>query len=221
MQLVFNFYDWQILPTQGIVGRQYDNLAHNLVVEGRLPEGYSWDMLVECQGNHNVIPLVSTSCGASAPLTKDQLALSGYYAFQLRGTADAGGIVRHTNVAQAYVPATLVGDGTWPVLPTEFSRAEQDIKELNAHPPVPGASGYWMLWDLETHQYTQSSLPLPDVGQGGGLAIYSLDNTLSLSQEGKLSVNTAGDAQQDNTLPITSAAVYTELGNIDALLRTI
>lgn len=77
------------------------------------------------------------------------------------------------------------------MLPTEFSRAEQDIKELNAHPPVPGASGYWMLWDLETHQYTQSGLPLPDVGQGGGLAIYSLDNTLSLSLEGKLSVNTA------------------------------
>ena len=59
------------------------------------------------------------------------------------------------------------------------------------------------------------------MSQGGGLAIYSLDNTLSLSLEGKLSVNTAGDAQQDNTLPITSAAVYTELGNIDALLRTI
>lgn len=221
MQLVFNFHDWQILPTQGIVGRQYDNLAHNLVVEGRLPEGYSWDMLVECQGNYNVIPLVSTSCGASAPLTNDQLALSGYYAFQLRGTSDTGGVIHHTNVVQAYVPATLVGAGTWPVLPTEFSRAEQDIKELNAHPPVPGASGYWMLWDLETHQYTQSGLPLPDVGQGGGLAIYSLDNTLSLSQEGKLSVNTAKDAQQDNTLPITSAAVYTELGNIDALLRTI
>ena len=221
MQLVFNFYDWQILPTQGIVGRQYDNLSHNLVVEGRLPEGYSWDMLVECQGNHNVIPLASTSCGASAPLTKDQLALSGYYAFQLRGTSDTGGVIHHTNVVQAYVPTTLVGAGTWPVLPTEFSEAEANIKELNAHPPVPGANGFWLLWDLDIHEYVQSDLPLPNVGEGGGLAIYSLDDTLSISPQGKLSVNTAKSIEQDNTLPITSAAVFQTVGNIEVLLSTI
>lgn len=38
---------------------------------------------------------------------------------------------------------------------------------------------------------------------------------------GTLSVVVAHDAEQDNTLPITSAAVYTEIGNIDVLLRTI
>lgn len=31
----------------------------------------------------------------------------------------------------------------------------------------------------------------------------------------------ATSAEQDNTLPITSAAVYTEIGNINALLATI
>lgn len=31
----------------------------------------------------------------------------------------------------------------------------------------------------------------------------------------------ATSAQEDNTLPITSAAVYTEIGNINALLATI
>lgn len=221
MQLIFQFYAWQISATQGIVGRQYDNLAHSLVVQGSLPEGYTWDMLVECQGNRNIIPLASTGCGASAPLTNDQLALNGYYAFQLRGTSVTGGIIHHTNVAQVYIPATLVGPGTWPVLPTEFSQAEADIKELNAHPPVPGSNGYWQLWDLTTHQYVESDLPLPNVGQGGGLSIYGLDNTLKLSPEGTLSVNTAKYVEQDNTLPITSAAVYTEVGNINALLSTI
>lgn len=39
--------------------------------------------------------------------------------------------------------------------------------------------------------------------------------------DGALTVDTAGDAEPDNTLPITSAAVYVELGNIDALLATI
>lgn len=38
---------------------------------------------------------------------------------------------------------------------------------------------------------------------------------------GILSVETADTAEKDNTLPITSAAVYTELGNIAAILETI
>lgn len=36
-----------------------------------------------------------------------------------------------------------------------------------------------------------------------------------------LSVNTATDAIEDNTLPITSGAVYKEIGNIDVLLQLI
>ena len=220
MQLTFSFSSWHIEASEGILGRQYDNLAHSIVVVGSLPEGYTWDMLVECRGKYNVIPLTSNATGATAPLTDDQLAFGDtYYAFQLRGTS--GEIIHHTNALQVYVPDTIVGPGTWPVLPTEFSQAEAAIKELNAHPPVPGANGFWLLWDLDIHEYVQSDLPLPNVGEGGGLAIYSLDDTLNLSPEGRLSVNTANDAQQDNTLPITSAAVYTEIGNIDALLATI
>ena len=219
MQLIFQYYSWTIQATQGIVGRQYDNLTHSLVVQGQLPEGYTWDMLVECQGHKNIIPLSPVECGLRAPLTADQLALDGYYAFQLRGTQDS--VIHHTNSTQVFIPDTIVGPGTWPVLPTEFSQAEAAIKELNAHPPVPGANGFWMLWDLDSHEYVESDLPLPNVGEGGGLAIYSLDETLNLSPQGRLSVNTAKDAEQDNTLPITSAAVFTEIGNIDALLQTI
>ena len=46
------------------------------------------------------------------------------------------------------------------------------------------------------------------------------DKTLKL-EDGILSVNTADKVEEDNTLPITSAAVYTEVGNINALLATI
>ena len=44
---------------------------------------------------------------------------------------------------------------------------------------------------------------------------------LRITQSGVLSVIKADKAEQDNTRPITSAAVYTEIGNIDALLQTI
>ena len=159
MQLTFSFSCWHIEASEGILGRQYDNLAHSIVVVGSLPEGYTWDMLVECRGNYNIIPLTINATGASATLTADQLALSGYYDFQLRGTKDS--VIHHTNTTQVFIPDTIVGPGTWPVLPTEFSEAEAAIKELNAHPPVPGENGYWMLWDLDTHAYVQSQLPIP------------------------------------------------------------
>lgn len=44
---------------------------------------------------------------------------------------------------------------------------------------------------------------------------------LKITQEGRLSVDAAGQAEQDNTRPITSAAVYAEIGNINSLLETI
>lgn len=36
-----------------------------------------------------------------------------------------------------------------------------------------------------------------------------------------ISVTTTGSVEEDNTKPITSAAVYTEVGNINILLQTI
>lgn len=49
---------------------------------------------------------------------------------------------------------------------------------------------------------------------------FETDETLTL-EDGMLRVNTADAVQKDNTLPVTSAAVYTEVGNINALLATI
>lgn len=45
MQLVFDFSQWLISPRQGVVGRQYDNLSHSLVVEGELPSGNTGNAL--------------------------------------------------------------------------------------------------------------------------------------------------------------------------------
>ena len=44
---------------------------------------------------------------------------------------------------------------------------------------------------------------------------------LAVTSTGLLSVVKANAVEQDNTHPITAAAVYTEIGNIDALLQTI
>lgn len=56
-------------------------------------------------------------------------------------------------------------------------------------------------------------------GSGAG---YNIGAGLKLDPEKNvLSVNTAEGVEKDNTLPVTSAAVYTVVGNINALLETI
>lgn len=66
-------------------------------------------------------------------------------------------------------------------------------------------------------------------GSGGDVPIASetvagiirVGENLRISADGALSVDTAAAIEQDNTRPITAAAVYTEVGNINALLETI
>lgn len=67
------------------------------------------------------------------------------------------------------------------------------------------------------------------ISGGGTLPIASSDvlggikvgDSLKISADGVLSVDTAKAIEEDNTKPVTSAAVYTEVGNIEALLSKI
>ena len=135
-------------------------------------------------------------------LTAEMLTKAGLYALQLRG--GRGEEVRHTNVIQVVVPASLVGDATWPELPSEFSQAEANIRALNAHPPIPGDGGYWLLWDLEAEDYAESQLPLPEVSVG------------PQGPEGKAASVRVGDVTTGE--PGTQAAVSNSGTENDAIL---
>ena len=58
-------------------------------------------------------------------------------------------------------------------------------------------------------------------GGGSGGVNFTPGNALELTADGKLNVLTADKAEENNTLPITSAAVATTVGNIEILLATI
>ena len=69
-------------------------------------------------------------------------------------------------------------------------------------------------------------------GGGGGSAdvpiasetvagIVRVGENLKISADGVLSVDTATSVEEDNTRPVTSAAVQTTVGNIEILLKTI
>ena len=66
-------------------------------------------------------------------------------------------------------------------------------------------------------------------GSGGDVPIASetvagivrVGENLKISADGVLSVDTATAVEEDNTRPVTSAAVQTTVGNIEILLKTI
>ena len=158
------FEDWKITGAGGGAVRQYDNLTRELRVEGDIPQGWEWDLLVQAGEYLDVIPLEPSGDGLAVTLTAEMLSLSGYYALQLRGTQ--GELVRHTNTVQVYVGPSLSGGGQWPQQPSAFLQAERTIRALYQHPPIPGDTGVWQLWDVEEERYVDSQLPLPEVTEG-------------------------------------------------------
>lgn len=162
--IVFN--NWTLTVT-GLIARQYDNLSRRIDVEGDLPAGYTWQLLVQSGGNADTILLEATETGVGALLTADNLSKAGEYYIQLRGVLKADGVTRrHTNVVSAYIPESLTGLGTWPEVPTEFAQVEARILELYQHPPIPGSNGYWLVWDTGKDEYVESQLALPEVPVG-------------------------------------------------------
>lgn len=196
--MILLFSDWVLSKTQGgLLGYQYDNLTRELVVQGDLPEGWTWDVLVSASGKGDTWPLALGDGQASITLTDDNLSVRGEYYLQLRGTN--GDQVRHTNVITAYNSRSLSGAGKWPTLPTEWIQAEKDIKELNAHPPVPGLNGYWLIWDLSSHSYQESDLPVP-VGPAGPPNVLEIGTveTLPADQQATASITGESPAQKLN-----------------------
>lgn len=61
---------------------------------------------------------------------------------------------------------------------------------------------------------------LPAVGENGQANLIETDYTLRYTN-GVLGVNTTDVVEEDNTLPVTSAAVHTEVGNIEEVMETI
>lgn len=53
------------------------------------------------------------------------------------------------------------------------------------------------------------------------LGAVKIGDNLKITEDGVLSVDTAEAVEQDNTKPVTSAAVYTEIGNIEVLLAAL
>lgn len=123
-------------------------------------------------------------------------------------TDDAGG---YTKVQVDLVVHKRARPSDYVYTPTEhagFDRLRSEIGNLD---------------DLATEDKSTIVAAINEAARsGGGGTKYQIGNGLILdAKTNTLAVDTADVVERDNTKPITSAGVYLEIGNINALLATI
>ena len=179
------FENWEIRAKGPLYNiRQYDNEVHEIVISN-VPENWRWELLISFGSHLDIITMQKDEDGTTIrTLLKDRILFEkGIYIIQLRGTKDTK--IRHTNILQMRVDRSLSGDAQWPEVPTEFKQVEQNIHEMNEHPPIPGENGYWKIWDLDRDEYVESLLPLPEMipGPDGKAATIRISETETVDSE--------------------------------------
>ena len=137
---------------------------------------------------------------------------------QMELTGEADGKRKLSALVDVQVARRLPGtagdtpDPAQPWVDSVLGAAERITGMQVATETLEAGSDATAQWDGEAGVLT---LGIPRVA-----TYFEVDETLTL-ENGVLSVNRAEKMEKDNSLPITSAAVYTEVGNINALLETI
>ena len=175
-----------------------------------------WDGLTKTavfsNGKTTVDVLAANWDGDTVPVPHEVLAVPGRHARVGVYGADESGVVLPTvwvSLGKVHPGADPSGDETAdPSLPV-WAQLQKQIGDLD---------------DLQTYNKGNLVDAINEArssgGSGGGG--YTIGDGLKLdAATNTLSVDTAAAVEKDNTKPVTSAAVYTEVGNINALLATI
>lgn len=175
-----------------------------------------WDGLTKTavfsNGKTTVDVLAANWDGDTVPVPHEVLAVPGRHARVGVYGADESCVVLPTvwvSLGKVQPGADPSGDETAdPSLPV-WAQLQKQIGDLD---------------DLKTYNKSNLVAAINEArnsggGSGGG---YNIGDGLKLdAATNTLSVDTAEAVEKDNTKPVTSAAVYTEVGNINALLATI
>lgn len=175
-----------------------------------------WDGLTKTavftNGKTTVDVLAANWDGDTVPVPHEVLAVPGRHARVGVYGADESGVVLPTvwvSLGKVQPGADPSGDASAdPALPV-WAQLQQQIGDLD---------------DLKTYNKGNLVDAINEARQSGGGSGggYTIGDGLKLdAATNTLSVDTAAAVEKDNTKPVTSAAVYTEVGNINALLATI
>ena len=152
-----------------------NNLVNKIICTVDTDESWTYriDVLysqTDCSGNplYNIINLNRTGNVCSALLIIAMLPFSGKYTMQLRGIKDQQ--IYHSDIFEVWVKYSIDPSNVYDPVPSEFYQIEDNIIEINNHPPYPDISGFWMIWNPTTHKYELSAIPVPT--EAGGDKIY-------------------------------------------------
>lgn len=118
---------------------------------------------------YNIINLTRTGNLCTAIFTSDMLPFAGKYTMQLRGIN--GDKVSHSDVFDTWVKYSIEPGSTYNPVPSEFYQIEQNITEINNHPPYPDISGFWMIWNSQTNKYELSDIPAVTASDIGAIPV--------------------------------------------------
>ena len=156
------------------LGYQGDNLVNTIQVT--VDKDSTWNYKLDMyKGKSKCFdPVLMTREGnvCTVQLTNEILSYGGRYIFQLRGYTDTQ--TYHSDIFESWVNTSIEyqydckqGDCECDCkLPTEFYQVEDNVTEINNHPPYPGDNNKWMIWDVNKHEYVESDIEV--IGGGGG-----------------------------------------------------
>ena len=160
--------------------------------------------------------LTQTENGFQVTLTQEEtlrLCAGAGCRIQLRAATGQGAALA-SNILRVPV-AGILKDG---IIGAETGEGDAAARQQDAGADDPADSVAPLPLTLDPAE-VQLTLALDAVNTGGGTS-YKIGHGLKV-EGGALMVDTADAVEQDNTLPVTSAAVFVQTGNIEALLAAL
>lgn len=178
----------KISQDERILAFKKDNLTAQMTFTVDTDDSWTYKLDVRlpvkcCTGEElfNIIDLpMDANRTCTIDVTAAMVPFTGKYTMQLRGIS--GEQVYHSDTFEIWVKYSIDPGAAYDPVPSEFYQIEDNITEINNNPPKPGENGYWLIWDVTTHQYKESAIPLPD----GTLPEINVDTSGKyLSNDGK------------------------------------
>lgn len=193
----------KISQDERILAFKKDNLTAQMTFTVDTDDSWTYKLDVRlpvkcCTGEElfNIIDLpMDASRTCTIDITAAMVPFTGKYTMQLRGIS--GEQVYHSDTFEIWVKYSIDPGVVYDPVPSEFYQIEDNITEINNNPPKPGENGYWLIWDVTTHQYKESAIPLPD----GTLPEINVDTSGKyLSNDGKKAYWAEVQAGEENKI---------------------
>ena len=147
------------------LGYQGDNLVNTIqvTVDKDSTWNYKLDMYKGKSKCFDSILMTREGNVCTVQLTNEILSYGGRYIFQLRGYTDTQ--TYHSDIFESWVNTSIEYQYDCKQacecdckLPTEFYQIEDNITEINNHPPYLGDNNKWMIWDVGKQEYVESDI---------------------------------------------------------------